>query len=267
VTKAAKRYEALAAWAQAQGYPRLRGATVHSWLKRGIPLPVIDERPGFGQRVTREPDETYSTLLAACRYRYDYEIRAIGVVGLLVWLDGVAVDAKLVREGLIFLASNPDRLLGFMRSRSDIEDPSSPTALAEAAGVAFAYHPELADRFPPVRAGELDRADLAIGVSDLLGLLSGVPLRPEPEGVRALARLLDADEGLTPDVLRHVVSTRLRPEVLIRRIRRITLRALERARERALERLAEVPGAHPMAGVIVLLSEVAVGHLAPQRVK
>jgi len=262
VGKEAKRYDALAEWARARGYPRLSGSTVHSWVKRGLPLPVIDDRPGFGQRTTSEPDETYANLLLACRYRYDYAIPSIGVVGALMWLDGAPVTVPLVREGLIFFASNPIRLLRLLRQRPDVQDPSNIAALAEAAGVAFAYHPELADRFPTAKAVGFDRADLAVGGSDLVRLMMGVPTRPDPAGVRALATLLDAEDSFSADALRQVAATRLRPPVLIRRIRRISPRSLERARGRTLERLAEANTDNPVAAMIGLLAEVAVGHLA-----
>ena len=267
VAKSAQRYDSLAEWARAHGYVNLTGSTVHSWLKRGLPFPVIDERPAFGRRNTHEPDETYAALLAACKYRYDYEIRSIGVVGTILWLRGFAVDARLVREGLIWFASNPTRLVRLLSHRLEVLESNDVGTIAGSAGVTFAYHPELPARFPRAAAAGFDRAALATGVSDLLALLLGAPVQPDPAGVQAMATLLDAEGSFTAEAMRDVAGTRLRPAVLVRRIRRMSARSLGLARDRALSRLVEANTDDPIVGMLALLSEVAVGHLAPQRVK
>ncbi len=84
---------------------------------------------------------------------------------------------------------------------------------------------------PASAAAGFDRAALATGVSDLLALLLGAPVQPDPAGVQAMATLLDAEGSFTAEAMRDVAGTRLRPAVLVRRTRRMSARSVELARD------------------------------------
>lgn len=190
--KQPRRYERLADAARDR-YPQVTGAAVHSWVKRGI-LPAAEVRhTGFGVRLISEPDDSVQQLLALCRSRYeDPAVRDIGLVGLLLWIDGYDVRADAVRGALSRLAEMPRLMLRVARTPGSERRPASERI--DEIATTVAYDPRLASGFD---RPDVDPARLASGLSSFLGQLVGAgPVSPaDHDGLAELGKVAGLDRA------------------------------------------------------------------------
>jgi hypothetical protein len=183
----ATRYEVLAAYARASGFPRAREPAVRAWVKRGLLPEAGPIHVGFGRRVFTEAFDCGRQLLALCRLRYREGVGDLDTIGVRLWIAGYALRPSAVRRCLFHAADfgkaeRAGRLVAARRG-------DRPTTTAEAVGVFAAVVGELFAKVGLVRPG-LAAADLAVGVADYVDLaLAGTSeARPDLEGMRALGR-------------------------------------------------------------------------------
>jgi hypothetical protein len=181
----AQRYEELASYANARGYPLVTGPAVQHWVKRGLVPRASWVHWGFQNRSPVYPVSTGDQLLAACVLRYDDGIRSLDSLGLSLWMDGWAIPMKTARAGLTLLASAPRRLVELSRARG-----------ADAWDVANIAVYERGFSAPGVSA-EIGRADLAAGLGDLVAMLSGdlAPQEATTAGLEAIGSLIGLDRA------------------------------------------------------------------------
>lgn len=188
VSKTAQRYETLAAYGRAHGYPKLHGPAVHTWVKqRFLPRATIDH-PAFGVRSIVEPIVTGRQLLRFCHYRYDESLRDTRVIGALLWLDGFDIPFDMVRRGLTVVARSPWRLVELtqrLSTRSEVDADA-----INAAAVAAIYHHRV-----PEKLGVETTPGMAEGLAAYLGQLLGVGIPSDLDVLDEFAKLAGLDRA------------------------------------------------------------------------
>jgi hypothetical protein len=193
--KAARIYEELAGVARAAGYPFVTGAVVHDWRKRDL-LPKASGLTRRAHSPSELPGDLVERVLAICRYRYDRDLRDLPGIGLLLWLDGEAIEPRAIQLGFESVRSLPARLVASAGSRARAADPHDPDADIDATATAMERGRAL---FEEISGETVDVGDIGPGAVDVLGvaLARGSVKDTDPEAVARLAKGMGFERAAT----------------------------------------------------------------------
>jgi hypothetical protein len=191
----ARIYPELAEYLRGRGYPGVTLWVVHDWRRRGL-LPGMRGLRRSRRPSGRIPPVLKARALAIARYRYEFRIRDLRMVTLLLWLDREPIPLDKVRASAAELTQIVGRFVQMSGTKALKAYPDDSEADLDAAALAVTR----LDLPSAVGGEQVHQETLRVAAFDALAYTLGRAGLPEPGDIAPLAIALGLGRAATETV-------------------------------------------------------------------